>query len=131
MSDPGVILTADGRARQERILRLAQAAGARRRRWRRAWQATPLLLVAAVLWWRHEPGTVPPQQLPVVQVPSQEVQISWIATDSTLAGQWAVPSGEVDWTSVTDDQLLDTAAQAGAPLALTYQNGAARAIALK
>ena len=121
-----------GQAKAERILRLAQQAG-RRRRWRRrCLQATPIVLLLLATVLRRPPAsptaptpiaTTPPL---VVKVPL--VRIERIMTDPTISDRLRMPTIEPHWERLTDDRLLDLLAEARHPAAIAYEDGRAKLV---
>ena len=124
-----------GQTKAERILRLAQQAG-RRRRWRRrCLQATPivLLLLATVATVLRRPPASPTAPTPIATTPPLVVKvplvrIERIMTDPTVSDRLRMPTIEPHWERLTDDRLLDLLAEAHHPAAIAYEAGRAKLV---
>jgi hypothetical protein len=134
-------LSAQGQARREQILQLAiREAGARRRQ-RRTVVAGAALLLAALIGGMiltihpfHSPRPIAHQPMMPMPIPAPApttaaapnrpaVIVERIETDPTLLDRLSIKPQPPQWTTISDEELLDTLAAAHQRAGLAEING--------
>lgn len=131
MIDDELRLSELGRARRERILERALVE-ARLRRRRRHMSRSAIVMAAVTtltIWVTHQADQHDPQPL-IVQGPSpteppDALTMSFIQTDPGIMERLSIKPAPPTWTRITDDELLQTMANAGHPAGIMYHQGGA------
>ncbi len=112
----------DLQQRRQDILHMAlrEADARRHRRWmaRAGGVGVIAIVLFSLIRFPNSPQTNSPQ-------PSNQIVINYIQTDPNIVQRLAAPPVTPAWTSIGDDELLKTLADAGQPGGLVYMNGQA------
>ncbi len=108
--------------RRQAILQLAlrHADARRHRRWivRAGGVAVVALIAISII-------LLPKTPQPNMPRPSDSVAIHYLQTDPHILDRLSTPSAQPAWTTINDDELLKTLADAGQPAGLIYVDGRA------